>query len=215
MTKEEEKTAEAEIAGDAGIRVGVFVCHCGKNIGGVVNVPGVAEYAKDLPNVVYATDTLYACSMDAQELLARTIKEQRLNRVVVAACSPKTHEPLFQETMEAVGLNKYLFEFANIRNHVSWVHKEEPELATEKSKDLVRMAVAKVSRAESLQEARLDILQSAMVIGGGVSGMTAAKTLANQGYEVHLIERDPQLGGQATSFTKPGWAKTYRTNSPK
>jgi len=202
MTKEEEKTAEAEIAGDAGIRVGVFVCHCGKNIGGVVNVPGVAEYAKDLPNVVYATDTLYACSMDAQELLARTIKEQRLNRVVVAACSPKTHEPLFQETMEAVGLNKYLFEFANIRNHVSWVHKEEPELATEKSKDLVRMAVAKVSRAESLQEARLDILQSAMVIGGGVSGMTAAKTLANQGYEVHLIERDPQLGGQANKLYK-------------
>jgi len=197
LTKEAFAPPEAEIPGDAGIRVGVFVCHCGRNIGGVINVPGAAEYARTLPNVVHATDLLYACSMDAQESLAKAITEQRLNRIVVAACSPKTHEPLFQETMEACGLNKYLFEFANIRNHVSWVHKDVPELATEKAKDLIRMAVAKVSRAEPLAEARLDIDQSALVIGGGISGLTAAKTLANQGYTVHVVEREPELGGQA------------------
>ncbi len=197
LTKEAFATPEAQIPGDAGIRVGVFVCHCGRNIGGVVDVPATAEYARTLPNVVHAADLLYACSMDAQEMLARAITEHRLNRIVVAACSPKTHEPLFQETMEAAGLNKYLFEFANIRNHVSWVHKDVPALATEKARDLVRMAVAKVSRAEALAEARLDIDQSALVIGGGIAGLTAAKTLATQGYPVHLVEREPELGGQA------------------
>ncbi|MFH1142932.1 MAG: FAD-dependent oxidoreductase [Candidatus Eisenbacteria bacterium] len=197
LTREAVSTPEAEIPGDAGIRIGVFVCHCGRNIGGVVDVPGAAEYALTLPNVVHAADTLYACSMDAQELLAKAITQHRLNRVVVAACSPKTHEPLFQETMEAAGLNKYLFEFANIRNHVSWVHKDEPARATEKAKDLIRMAVAKVSRAEALEEARLDIEQNALVIGGGIAGMTAARTLAAQGYPVHLVERESQLGGQA------------------
>ncbi len=197
LTKEAFAPPEAEIPGDAGIRVGVFVCHCGRNIAGVVDVPSATGYARTLPNVVYASDMLYACSMDAQEALANTIRRERLNRVVLAACSPKTHEPLFQETMEATGLNKYLFEFANIRNHVSWVHKDVPKQATEKAKDLIRMAVAKVSRAEPLAEARLDIDQSALVIGAGVAGMTAARTLSGQGYPVHIVERELELGGQA------------------
>lgn len=178
-------------------RVGVIVCRCGINIASVVDVPGVAEYAASLPFVEYVSDSLYACSQDMQATLAKIIKENDLNRVVVAACSPKTHEPLFQETIADAGLNKYLFEMANIRNHDSWVHKEAPDKATEKAKDLVRMAVTKVALFEPLEEAELDINQKAMVVGGGVSGMSAAKSLSAQGYEVCLVEKTPSLGGQA------------------
>lgn len=178
-------------------RVGVIVCRCGINIAGVVDVPAVAEYAESLPFVEYVSDSLYACSQDMQDTLAKVIKENDLNRVVVAACSPKTHEPLFQETIADAGLNKYLFEMANIRNHDSWVHKEDPDKATEKAKDLVRMAVTKVALFEPLEEADLEINQKAMVVGGGVSGMSAAKSLSAQGYEVCLVEKTPSLGGQA------------------
>ena len=183
-------------------RVGVFVCRCGINIAGVVDVPAVAEYAKTLPYVEYTNDNLYSCSQDTQESMSQIIKQKKLNRVVVAACTPKTHEPLFQETLINAGLNKYLFEMANIRNHDSWVHKNNPEYATKKAKDLVRMAVSKVTLMEPLKEAELEVNQTAMVIGGGISGMAAAKSLANQGYETHIIERSPQLGGQALNLYK-------------
>ena len=183
-------------------RIGVFVCHCGTNIGGIVDVEAVAEYSKTLPFVEYATTNMYTCSQDTQELIANTIREEKLNRVVVAACTPKTHEALFQETMESAGLNKYLFEFANIRNHVSWVHKENPALATEKSNQLVKMAVAKVACLEPLDEAELEIDPSALVVGGGVSGMAAARALSAQGYPVHLVEREDELGGQALDLYK-------------
>jgi heterodisulfide reductase subunit A len=181
-------------------RIGVFVCRCGINIAGVVDVPAVAEYAASLPYVEYATDNLYSCSQDTQETMSQIIKQKNLNRVVVAACTPKTHEPLFQETLINAGLNKYLFEMANIRNHDSWVHKNNPELATKKAKDLVRMAVSKVALQEPLDEAELEINQTAMVIGGGISGMAAAKSLALQGYDTHIIEKSPQLGGQARNL---------------
>jgi len=178
-------------------RIGVFVCRCGVNIAGVVDVPNVAEYAATLPYVEYATDNLYSCSQDTQETITQIIKEKNLNRVVIAACTPKTHEPLFQETLTNAGLNKYLFEMANIRNQNSWVHKSNPDLATKKARDLVRMAVFKVALMAPLKEAELEIDQTAMVVGGGISGMAAARSLARQGYETHIIEKHSQLGGQA------------------
>ena len=178
-------------------RIGVFVCNCGINIGGVVRVPEVAEYAKTLPNVVYTQENLFSCSQDAQDRLRDIIAQEKLNRVVVAACSPRTHEPLFQETMRAASLNKYLFEMANIRDQDSWVHQNDPDAATEKAKDLVRMAVAKASLLEPLKEERLGITQSGLVVGGGIAGMNAALGLADQGYPVHLIEKGGELGGEA------------------
>jgi len=181
-------------------RVGVFVCRCGINIAGVVDVPSVAEYAKTLPYVEYTSDNLYSCSQDTQETMSQIIKQKNLNRVVVAACTPKTHEPLFQETLINAGLNKYLFEMANIRNQDSWVHKNNPAFATKKAKDLVRMAVSKVTLMEPLKETELEVNQTALVIGGGIAGMAAAKSLANQGYETHIIERGAQLGGQALNL---------------
>jgi heterodisulfide reductase subunit A len=181
-------------------RIGVFVCRCGINIAGVVDVPSVADYAATLPYVEYATDNLYSCSQDTQETITEIIKEKNLNRVVVAACTPKTHEPLFQETLVNAGLNKYLFEMANIRNQDSWVHKNNPDMATQKAKDLVRMAVHKVALMEALKEAELNVDQTAMVVGGGIAGMAAARSLARQGYETHIIEKNSQLGGQGLNL---------------
>jgi len=200
-TKTKEMPAETNIAGEPP-RIGVFVCQCGINIGGVVNVPEVREYAKALPFVVYTEDNLYTCSQDTQIKMAEVIKEQGINRVVVAACTPKTHEPLFQETLQNAGLNKYLFEMANIRNQDSWVHSNDPRTATEKAKDLIRMAVAKASLLEPLPETELGMNPVSLVIGGGVAGMTSAKNLAEQGYEVHLVERSRELGGQANFLYK-------------
>ena len=196
-----EEVPETNVAGDRP-KIGVFVCRCGTNIAGVVDVPAVAEYAATLPYVDYTADNLYSCSQDSQETMAKIIKEEGLNRVVVAACTPKTHEALFMETMTSAGLNKYLFEMANIRNHNSWVHKNDPELATEKAKDLVRMAVSKVALMQPLEEAQLDINQTAMVVGGGIAGMSAARSLARQGYDTHIIEKGAQLGGQANKLFK-------------
>ncbi len=176
-------------------RIGVFVCHCGTNIGGVVDVPSVVEYAKTLPNVVYAENNLYTCSNDAQDRIKAMIVEHDLNRVVVASCTPRTHEPLFRNTMAEAGLNPYLFEMANIRDQCSWVHMREPEQATHKAKDLVRMAIAKSRLLEPLQRHHVKIEKSALVIGGGISGMTAALALARQGSDVYLVEKENLLGG--------------------
>ncbi|NIO20726.1 MAG: FAD-dependent oxidoreductase, partial [Candidatus Aenigmarchaeota archaeon] len=176
-------------------RIGVFVCHCGTNIAGVVNVPSVVEYAKTLPNVVYADNNLYTCSNDTQELIKEKIKEHELNRVVVASCTPRTHEPLFRNTIREAGLNPYLFEMANIRDQCSWVHMMEPEKATEKSKDLVRMAIAKARLLDPLQKRSVSIIKSALVIGGGLSGMTSAIELVSQGFDVYLVEKEKELGG--------------------
>jgi heterodisulfide reductase subunit A len=176
-------------------RIGVFICHCGINIGGVVDVPRVVEYAKTLPNVVYAEHNLYTCSQDTGARIVENIKKYDLNRVVVASCTPRTHEPLFRETVREGGLNPYLFEMANIRDQCSWVHMHEPEKATEKAMSLVRSAVAKANFLRPLQKPMITINPSGLVIGGGLSGMTAALELAGQGFEVHLVEKEKQLGG--------------------
>jgi heterodisulfide reductase subunit A len=194
LTQEREYPAERDVSAEA-LRIGVFVCHCGTNIGGVVKVPAVAEYARTLPNVAYAEENLYACSQDSQAHIQEMIKTHNLNRVVVASCSPRTHEPLFQETLRESGLNPYYFEMANIRDQCSWIHMNQPEEATTKAKDLVRMAVAKVAFSEPLQAAQLDVTHSALVVGGGLAGMTAALAIADQGLDVTLIEREKELGG--------------------
>jgi heterodisulfide reductase subunit A-like polyferredoxin len=199
QTRTAEVVPETNVAGDRP-RVGVFVCNCGINIAGVVDVPAVRDYAATLPFVEYVTDNMYSCSQDTQDSMTDIIREKGLNRVVVAACTPKTHEPLFQETLINAGLNKYLFEMVNIRNQDSWVHKNNPDIATQKAKDLVRMAINKVALKEPLAESELTVGQTPLVIGGGIAGMTAALSLARQGYDTHLVERSDQLGGQANSL---------------
>lgn len=196
LTKVKEYPPERDVSGEEP-RIGVFVCHCGLNIGGVVNVPGVTESVKTLPYVVYAENNLYSCSQDTQERIKKIIEEQRLNRVVVASCSPRTHEPLFQGTIREAGLNKYLFEMVNIRDQCSWVHRDIPEEATQKAAELVKMAVAKAALIQPLPELTISVIPKALVIGGGVTGMTAALGLANQGFECFLIERTDELGGNA------------------
>jgi len=178
-------------------RIGVFVCNCGINISSTVRVPEVVEYARTLPNVTYVQENLFSCSQDAQDRLVQVIKEQELNRVVVAACSPRTHEPLFQETLRNSALNKYLYEQANIRDQCSWVHAADPDAATEKAKDLVRMAVARAALIEPLTMPSVPVNPTALVIGGGVAGMVSALTLAKQGFKAHIIEQQNRLGGHA------------------
>jgi heterodisulfide reductase subunit A len=176
-------------------RIGVFVCHCGINIGGVVNVPEVVGYAKTLPHVVYAEANLYTCSQDTQKLIRDKIVQNKLNRVIVASCTPRTHESLFKETVQESGLNPYLFEMTNIRDQCSWVHMHEPKEATKKAKDLVRSVVAKAQLLKSLEKPLINVIPVCLILGGGVSGMTAACELAEQGFEVHLVEREKDLGG--------------------
>jgi len=195
-TREKEVPQEVNVRGEPP-RVGVFVCRCGTNIASVVDVPSVVEFAKGLPGVVYTEENMFSCSQDTQEKMAQIIKEHRLNRIVVAACTPKTHEPLFQETVTNAGINKYLFEMANIRNQCSWVHSSDKDEATEKAKDLVRMAVAKVVLLEPLVEPSVEMNRSTLVVGGGISGMAAARLLSSQGYHVYLVEKEARLGGQA------------------
>ncbi len=178
-------------------RIGVFVCNCGINIGGIVNVPEVRKYAESLPHVAYADENLFTCSQDTQDKIKEKIIEHNLNRVVVASCSPKTHEQMFMETLEACGLNKYLFEMANIRNQDSWIHSKDPDAATAKAKDLVRMSVARAGVLRTLKEKVVPINKKAMVIGGGIAGMNAALGLARQGFGVYLVEKEAQLGGFA------------------
>jgi len=200
LTRSVEVPDEIDVTGEEP-RIGVFVCNCGVNISSVVDVAAVEEYAGTLPNVVYATQNLFTCSQDSQDQMKEIIKEKRLNRVVVAACSPKTHEPIFQDTMESCGLNKYLFEMANIRNQDSWVHAGASDQASEKAKDLVRMSVARADTLHPLEEKKIPVVQRGLVIGGGVAGMNAAFGLAEQGYEVVLVEKEAELGGLANRLT--------------
>ena len=194
MIRKKEYPPEIDVQGME-TRIGVFVCNCGINIGGIVNVPAVAEYARSLPGVVFVDENLYACSQDSQAKLKDIIKEHNLNRVVVASCSPRTHEPMFRETIRQAGLNKYLFEMANIRDQCSWVHMQQKNEATDKARDLVRMAVANAQLIRPLEEVGLPVVQKAVVIGGGIAGMTSALKIADQGYEVFLLEKEDKLGG--------------------
>lgn len=195
-TKVIEVPEQIDVAGQEP-RIGVFVCNCGINIGGVVDVPAVREYAAAQPNVVFADDNLFTCSQDTQDKIKEMIKEHNLNRVIVASCSPKTHAPMFMETLEACGLNKYLFEMANIRNQDSWVHANNPDIATQKAKDLVRMAIARSRTLVPLEERVIPVDRRALVLGGGIAGMNAALDLSAQGFEVVLTEKEAQLGGMA------------------
>ncbi|MDA3885696.1 MAG: CoB--CoM heterodisulfide reductase iron-sulfur subunit A family protein [Candidatus Delongbacteria bacterium] len=194
LTDPKDAPKEIPVAG-VRPRIGTFVCHCGINIAGVVDVKAVAESARSLPNVEYSEDLMYACSPDGLDIIKKRIKEQNLNRIVVAACTPRTHEPLFRETINEAGLNPYLFEMANIRDQCSWAHQNEPELATVKAKDLMAMAAGKARELKPLDRLPIDINPKALVIGGGLAGMVAADTLATAGHEVYLVERENFLGG--------------------
>jgi heterodisulfide reductase subunit A-like polyferredoxin len=191
-------------------RVGVFVCHCGNNIAGVIDVDNVCEYAKKLPGVEYADHTMFTCSSDSLAQIREKIEEHQLNRVVVASCTPRTHEPIFQDTLREAGLNPFLFEMANIRDQASWVHKSEPEKATDKARDLVRMSVARARLLEPLSKIDVPITHGALVIGGGIAGMTAAGMLGDMGHEVHLVERSDRLGGRVLQVDK-----TIRGSDPQ
>ncbi|MFX1556607.1 MAG: FAD-dependent oxidoreductase, partial [Promethearchaeota archaeon] len=176
-------------------RIGVLICHCGINIGKYVHVPLLAEYVRTLPNVVHCEDNLYSCSSDSQARIKELIKNYNLNRFIVASCTPRTHESLFQETCQEAGLNKYLFEMVNIRDQCSWVHMDDAEAATQKAKDLIRMAVAKSRLLKPLKEELLKITPTALVIGGGIAGMTAALNIASQGFKTFIVEKEKILGG--------------------
>ncbi len=183
-------------------RIGVFVCHCGTNIGGIVNVPEVTDYAKTLPNVVHAEHNLYTCSEAGLQTIEKAIKEHDLNRVVVASCTPRTHEPLFRTRCKEAGLNAYLFEMANIRDQCSWVHMHEPEKSTQKAKDLIRMAVAKAALLEPQTEPEVEVKDVSLVVGAGIAGMTATLSMANQGFKVHLVEKEKEPGGMTSKLHK-------------
>jgi len=208
LTVDKEYPAERAVTEEEP-RIGVFVCHCGSNIAGVIGVESVAEYAQQLPGVEFATDTMYTCSSDSLSLIKEKIEEHQLNRVVVASCTPRTHEPIFQDTLREAGLNPFLFEMANIRDQASWVHRDEPEKATDKAKDLVRMSVARARMLEPLYKVDVPLTHAALVIGGGVAGMTAANALGEMGHEVHLVERSPRLGGHVLEL-----GRTIRGGDP-
>ncbi|VUT24227.1 MAG: CoB--CoM heterodisulfide reductase iron-sulfur subunit A [Candidatus Methanolliviera sp. GoM_asphalt] len=194
LVKPKEFPLEKDVSSEEA-RIGVFVCHCGSNIAAVIDTKVLAEYAKTLKNVVYATDTMYACSEEGINNIRTAVVEHNLNRVIVAACTPRTHEPLFRETIQEVGLNPYLFEFANIREHCSWVHKDYPKEANEKAKDIIKSAVARATLLEPQKPEKMPVTQKAIVIGGGVAGMEASYQIARGGFEVHLIEKKEKLGG--------------------
>jgi heterodisulfide reductase subunit A len=196
LTRERTYPPERDVSEEEP-RVGVFVCHCGANIGRVVDVPSTVEYALTLPNVVYAQEQLFSCATNCAKEITDMIEEKGLNRVVVAACSPRTLEPLFRDTLREAGINQYFYEMANIREHCSWVHSKEKEDATQKAKDITRMSIARACHLEPLEEIDLPVDKRALVVGGGVAGMTCALSIANQGHEVHLVEKDKDLGGTA------------------
>jgi heterodisulfide reductase subunit A len=196
LTKERIYPPERDVSKEEP-KIGVFVCHCGANIGRVVNVPSAVEYASTLPNVVYAQEQLFSCAANCAKEITDLAKERGLNRVVVAACSPRTLEPLFRDTLREAGINQYFYDMANIREHCSWVHSKEKEEATQKAKDIIRMSVARTCHLEALQEFDLPVNKAALVVGGGIAGMTCALSIAEQGHEVHLVEKDTDLGGIA------------------
>jgi heterodisulfide reductase subunit A len=188
------------------LRIGVFVCDCGMNIAGTIDNDQVVEYARTLPDVVSAVRSKYSCSDPGQNDIQRFITENRLNRVVVAACTPKLHEPTFRACVEGAGLNKYLLEMVNLREHCSWVHQKDPTGATDKANDLLASAVARARHLEPLEEMKFPVTRSALVIGGGVAGIQSALDLADAGNQVYIVEREPSLGG-----VMPQLAKTYPT----
>jgi heterodisulfide reductase subunit A len=196
LSRERIYPAERDVSNEEP-RIGVFVCHCGANIGRIVNVPETVEYCKTLPNVVHAQEQLFSCATNSAREITDMTKELGLNRVIVAACSPRTLEPLFRDTVREAGINQYYFEMANIREHNSWVHSKEKEEATQKAKDIIRMSVARACRLEPLQEFDLPVDKAALVVGGGIAGMNCALSIANQGHEVHLVEKEKELGGIA------------------
>jgi heterodisulfide reductase subunit A len=184
------------------LRIGVFVCACGSNIAGSVDCDALAEFAKDLPNVVFTVKNTYTCSDPGQEEVKKNITEQKLNRVVIAACSPRMHEPTFRRCLEAAGVNAYLLEMANIREQCSWIHLHDRESATEKAKDIIKAAVARARHLEPQTELEFPVTKRALVIGGGVAGIHSALDLANAGYEVYLVEKSPSIGGVAAQLDK-------------
>ncbi|OPZ45535.1 MAG: Glutamate synthase (NADPH) small chain [Actinobacteria bacterium ADurb.BinA094] len=208
LTVDKEYPTEKDVVGEEP-RVGVFVCHCGNNIAGVIGVESVAEYASQLPGVVFSTDTMYTCSSDSLTLIREKIEEHNLNRVVVASCTPRTHEPIFQDTLREAGLNPFLFEMANIRDQASWVHADEPDKATQKAKELVQMSVARARLLEPLYKVDVPLTHAALVVGGGVAGMTCALALGEMGHEVHLVERSERLGGHVLDL-----GDTIKGNDP-
>jgi heterodisulfide reductase subunit A-like polyferredoxin len=219
LTRKVEYPSERDVRHEAP-RTGIFVCHCGSNIGGYLDVPVVADYAKTLPDVVHSEANLYTCSQDSIRHITEVIEEQNLNRVVVASCTPLTHAPLFQDSLRAAGLNPFLFEMANIRNHCSWVHSNDHDTATEKAKDLVRMAAARAALLEPQTTVQVPVNESALVVGGGPAGMMAALCLAGQGFPVHLVEREDRLGGNLRNLQfltpqfEPGQDLTAIRNAP-
>jgi heterodisulfide reductase subunit A-like polyferredoxin len=196
LVRKKEYPPEREVSPEEEPRIGAFICSCGSNIAGTVDVKEIVEYAKSLPGVVHAENTIYTCSADSLKLIQERIQELNLNRVVVASCTPRTHEPLFRDTIREVGLNPYLFEMANIRDQCSWVHMNLKEEATEKAKNLVRMAIACSKNLEPLHQVPRSLIHNCLVVGGGLAGMVAALSMAEQGYQVFLIEREKDLGGR-------------------
>jgi len=193
----------SEILNSSGeLRVGVYVCHCGLNIAGTVDCEEVARFAGELADVVVSKDNLYLCSEPGQQLIDNDIREHRLNRVVVASCSPRLHEPTFRQACSKAGLNPYLMEMANIREQCSWVHSHQPEEATEKAKDLVKMAVSRVRKLEPQEELKVPVIKSSLVVGGGIAGIEAALDLADSGYQVYLVEKKPSIGGIMAQLDK-------------
>ncbi|MHA2187830.1 MAG: FAD-dependent oxidoreductase, partial [Candidatus Thorarchaeota archaeon] len=184
------------------VRIGVFVCHCGLNIAGSVDVASVSEHAETLPNVAHSADLMFTCSTDGLKIIQDSIYKFNLNRVIVASCTPRTHEPIFRKTIEAAGLNRFLFEMVNIREHVSWCTMHDEKRATDKAKRLIDMAVARARNLEPLDPESVSIIPEIAVVGGGVSGISAALAAANGGYQVHLIERSPTIGGQMALLDK-------------
>ncbi|MBD3253713.1 MAG: FAD-dependent oxidoreductase [Candidatus Lokiarchaeota archaeon] len=187
---------------DEQIRIGVFVCHCGSNIGGLIDCKELANYAKLLPNVAHSENNLYTCSENGLNSIKNAIEEYNLNRVVVASCTPRTHEILFRNTIQEAGLNQYLFNFVNIRDQCSWVHIKFPNKAYKKAQELIKMGVAKAAKLEPLENIKIDINPSALVIGGGVAGMSAALSLSQQGYKTYIVERENELGGVLNNLYK-------------
>ena len=187
---------------DEELRVGVFVCECGLNIAGSVDCYDVCEYAKTLPEVVFSCVNRYTCADPGQQEIKRNIIEHKLNRVVVASCTPRMHEPTFRNCVAEAGLNPYLFEMANLREHCSWVHLYDKEAATRKAKDIVKVAVARARKLESQSEAEVSVTKKALVIGGGVAGIEAALDLADTGYQVYLVEKQPSIGGLMAQLDK-------------
>jgi len=183
-------------------RIGVFVCHCGMNIAGTIDVKQLVEYAKTIPDVVVAKENRYTCADPGQEEIRKAIKDYKLNRVVVAACSPRMHEPTFRKTISEAGLNPFVLEMANIREFDSWCHPSVPEEATAKAKDIVRMAVAKSRLLKPLEKMEVPVNKNALVIGGGIAGINSALDLANMGYQVYLVEKNESIGGHMAQLDK-------------